>query len=395
MKLVFIQHGSRVRYSHQGNPYVDGNYSNDIWKRYKSYCDELHVVLREVEEKFDEDFLKSKFNEIDKNLLSLYTVPDIYYPKKNYILPKIRKKIYKIIEEQIKWTDKVILRSAGDYYTDIALKLCKKYKKPYLIEAIGFPFSSFWYHSNLGKLLAIPIDLKFRKAVKNASYVLYVTEDALQKKYPSKGKMFGCSDVELEKFDFSVDDLKKRKNENDYKRIILGTTAWVNVKWKGQEDVIKALSILKKKGITNFEYQLVGGGDQEYLKRVAKLYDVEEQISFVGPLPHDKVFEWLNNIDIYIQPSYQEGLCRAIVEAMSKGCAVICSDVGGNYELIDSKYIYKKGKVGQLANLLLNINKSEIVNQSIINFEKSKKYEKKLLNKKRDQFYLEFCNEED
>ena len=92
MKLVFIQHGSRVRYSHQGNPYVDGNYSNDIWKRYKSYCDELHVVLREVEEKFDEDFLKSKFNEIDKNLLSLYTVPDIYYPKKNYILPKIRKK---------------------------------------------------------------------------------------------------------------------------------------------------------------------------------------------------------------------------------------------------------------------------------------------------------------
>lgn len=54
-------------------------------------------------------------------------------------------------------------------------------------------------------------------------------------------------------------------------------------------------------------HQLVGGGDASELKAEAKKQDVSAQIKFLGSMPHDKIFEWLDTIDIYIQPSYQEG----------------------------------------------------------------------------------------
>lgn len=397
MKLLFIQHGSRIYYSKENEVYVDACFNNEIWKRYASYCDELHVVLREVNERFDEEYLSNRLNKIDRSILKLKTIPDIYKPKKNYLNFKIRKQIDKTIEEEVRNVDKVILRSAGDFYTDIALKYCKKYNKPYLIEAVGFPFDSFWYHSFVGKFIALPIDIKFKKAVRDASYVLYVTNEALQKKYPSKGKMLGCSDVEVNLSEQDIEEIiTKRMQKQSGPKIKLGTAAFLNVKWKGQRDVFKALYELKENGISNFEYELIGSGDSSNLLNEIKKYGLEEQIKIVGALPHSEVFNWLDNIDIYVQPSYQEGLCRAIVEAMSRGCAVICTDVGGNYELIDRKYIYKKGNVNQLVDILSKIKKEDIIEQSNINIRKASSYNQKQLNIKRDRFYMEFTekNEE-
>lgn len=97
----------------------------------------------------------------------------------------------------------------------------------------------------------------------------------------------------------------------------------MNLKTKGQHDVIRALGELKKRGDTNYEYQLVGLGDESFLRSIAKNTMLRMKW-FLGGKTHDEVFQWLDNIDIYVQPSYQEGLCRAIVEAMSRGCPVIC-----------------------------------------------------------------------
>lgn len=44
----------------------------------------------------------------------------------------------------------------------------------------------------------------------------------------------------------------------------------MNLKTKGQHDVIRALGELKKRGDTNYEYQLVGLGDESFLRSIAK-----------------------------------------------------------------------------------------------------------------------------
>ena len=74
---------------------------------------------------------------------------------------------------------------------------------------------------------------------------------------------------------------------------------------------------------------------------LAKKYRVENRVKFLGQVPHKEVLKWLDNIDIYIHPSYTEGLCRSIIEAMSRACPIICSDVGGNYELVDKDHAFE------------------------------------------------------
>jgi len=85
VKLLFIQGGSRVRICDNGKKYVDGNFNNNIWKRYKSYCNDLTVILRKIDNIFIEDEIKDKLNFIDENLINLKCVSDIYKPKKNFL----------------------------------------------------------------------------------------------------------------------------------------------------------------------------------------------------------------------------------------------------------------------------------------------------------------------
>ena len=392
MKLLFIQGGSRVRKCKNGSFYVDGNFNNDIWKRYKSYCDDLTVILREKSEFYDENDIKDKLNNIDTNLINLVLVEDVYKPKKNFLNLKMKKKIKKQIESAVIASDKIIIRSIGNFYTNTALKYCKKYNKDYLIEVTGFAFEGLWYHSLYGKLVAIPREIKLKKSIKNAPYAVYVTEKALQKRYPCEGKTLGCSDVEL--IDMDKNNVIEKTNKlNKNGKLKLGTAAFLDVKWKGQKDVIKALHKLKKAGYDNFTYELIGAGNKAYLEGFIEKYNLKENVRILGVKKREEVFEWLKTVDVYVQPSYQEGLCRAIVEAMSMGCPVIASNAGGNAELIDKKMIYPKGNVKMLFEILMRINKKLLCDQVNNNFEKAHAYQKELLNKKRDNFYFSFVKE--
>jgi len=395
MKLTFIQGGTRLKQDNEGTWYTDGNFNDKVWERYKSYCDEFRVILRKEDKKYSKEVAQSKYNIVPLDKLKLFPVADLNRPMIRNLNLVLKKKVDKEIEEVIKTSDKVIIRSILNHYTLTALKYCKKYKKPYLIEVAGYAFDGYWSHGDLlGKLAAIPYEILVKVNMKKAPYSVYVTNEALQKRYPTNGRELGCSDVELRELDENIliNKIDKYKN-NDGKKIIMGTLGWVNLKTKGQHDVIKALYKLKTKGITNFEYQLVGAGDDTFLRGLIKKYNLEEIVHIVGGKTHEEVFTWLETIDLYIQPSYQEGLCRAIVEAMSKACPIIASNAGGNYELTSKKYIFKKGNVNQIVKILENITIDELIKESKRSFENSKDYQKEILDKKRDEFYREFINE--
>ena len=385
MNLLFIHGGSRVSECRDGSFYVDGNFNNNIWRRYKSYCDKLTIVLRKKDDIFESNQLKSKLNKIDTSILDLKLIPDMYSPKCNYINFKIRKIIKKAISESVEKSDFIIIRSIGNFYTNTALKYCKKYKKKYLIEVTGFGFDSLWYHSFFGKIIAIPREIYMKKSIKKAPFALYVTEKALQNRYPCFGKTIGCSDVEIS----DKCTIKKVNILGNKDKIIIGTAAFLDVKWKGQTNVLKAICYLKKNGYDNIEYQMIGSGSGNYLRKMASKLNVLDNVQILGSLNHEDVFNWLKCLDIYIQPSYQEGLCRSIIEAMSVGCPVICSDVGGNFELIDKDFIYSKKSYKLLAKKIIALIESESLLNSTSkkNYMTSKKYVSSVLNKKRDKFY--------
>jgi glycosyltransferase involved in cell wall biosynthesis len=184
--------------------------------------------------------------------------------------------------------------------------------------------------------------------------------------------------------------LHKIKQMNKHKPIVLGTAAAVNVRYKGQEYVIHAIAELNKQGY-NFEYRLVGGGDKTRLQSIAEKYGVADKVIFHGSLPHEKVFDYLDNIDIYVQPSLTEGLPRALIEAMSRGCPCIGSNAGGIPELLDSSVIFKGGSVKELTTILASFNAEKMNEQAKRDFEFSKRYAKEVIETRRKKFFEDFA----
>lgn len=307
----------------------------------------------------------------------------------NSIKDILKKNVRKRIQEEISQSECVIVRLPS-FIGLVSLKYIKKLNKPYLIEMVGCPWDALWNHSIAGKFIAPIMYLLCKSEIKQAPYVVYVTNEFLQNRYPTKGRSISCSNVMLPQNDENIlkDRLNKIRNEKVNKKIIIGTCATVSSRYKGQQNIIRALKLLKNKGY-EVEYQLVGGGDTSYLESIAKKYNSYKDVKFIGTLTHDKVFEWLDTIDIYVQPSLTEGLPRALVEALNRGCPAIGSDAGGIPELLGKANIYPKKSYKAFIDVFenVNINKEKI---AIKNFEKAKEYERNKLETRRTEFFRIF-----
>ena len=268
----------------------------------------------------------------------------------------------------------------------------KKHNKKFLVEVVGCAFDSYWYHSWKGKIVAPLNYFKMKVGVREANYAIYVTESFLQRRYKTKGRSFSCSDVIFYENDESILNNRIAKiNSKLDNSIILGTIGAIDVTYKGQEIVIRSIANLSMDGI-NFEYWLIGSGNQEHLTKVATKYGVLKNIKFVGPVSHNNIFEILDQLDVYVHPSLTEGLPRSVIEAMSRACPVIGSDVGGMSEIISSDCLFEKNKYSQFEDIIRGrVNdKLWLKDKANLNFESSIKYDPKHNNEKRDLILKEF-----
>ena len=95
---------------------------------------------------------------------------------------------------------------------------------------------------------------------------------------------------------------------------------------KGFDYALQALSILDN----DFCYTIIGDGkDEERLRFAAYQLGIADKVVFAGKQPHDKIAEYLNEADIYLQPSVQEGFCNAVLEAQATGLICIVSNAEG------------------------------------------------------------------
>ena len=78
---------------------------------------------------------------------------------------------------------------------------------------------------------------------------------------------------------------------------------------------------------------LVGGGILEsQLRKYVNERGIEDRVIFCG-VRYD-IHVILSSFDIFVLPSYIEGLSTALLEAMASGRAIICSDIPSNKELV-------------------------------------------------------------
>lgn len=98
---------------------------------------------------------------------------------------------------------------------------------------------------------------------------------------------------------------------------------------KGVDDFLAAAAPLKDQH-PNVEIQVVGW----YKKDHPLVAQYQDRVTFMG-LRKD-IPEILSKTDIFVLPSYSEGLSNALMEAMSCSCACVASAVGGNIFLIQN-----------------------------------------------------------
>lgn len=376
MKLVFA-HDHKLR-KIDGKYYTTGGLSDHITERYLRFFESVTILCRVIEKQPE-----------DKKLFEIKNpaVKVIEVSSGSLILSKEGKKR---IEKEISDTDGLIARLPS-WIGRYAVGMAEKYRIPYLTELVACPWDGYWNHSLKGKMTAPWMTITTRNIVENSPYTVYVTQKFLQNRYPCKGKQLACSDVELDGVEEQLSAVRKNRIETMGERLtVIGTLAQTDVRYKGHTDVLQALKILKQSG-QYYLYRIAGNGSTGRLEKIANSLGIRDQVMFDGNLSRKEVFQWLDRVDIYIQPSRQEGLPRAVVEAMSRGCPVIGTNTGGIPELVDEAYRYRKGKYEQLAEQIQKMERQNLYQIAKRNLAVAKEYEKEKLNRKRDMFYGEFA----
>jgi glycosyltransferase involved in cell wall biosynthesis len=270
----------------------------------------------------------------------------------------------------------------------VAYGFAKEFKKPFLVEMVACVFDALWNYDWRGKLLAYPKYWNYQKISKESPFIIYVTTQFLQRRYPTNGIALACSDVILKKADNAIIEKRLELIKSVKKPLKIVTVAAIDVPYKGQADVINVLSQLNPE---DFEYWIVGQGNPERLRRAIDNSKLKN-IKILGSRRHNEVFDLLQKADLYIQPSRQEGLPRAVIEAMSVGLPALGTNIAGIPELLPQDCVYHPNDLNSLKNLFLNIKKEQLEKWALLNFEKSKEFDSVHLDKKRKSFYENFMN---
>lgn len=106
---------------------------------------------------------------------------------------------------------------------------------------------------------------------------------------------------------------------------------------KGVPVLFDSLQLLKTQGY-DFELTLLGDGEErQRLEASAKEYGISQQVSFAGFVDQKTIADTLQASDIFVLPSFAEGIPVALMEAMAMGVPVIATYVGGIAELVIDK----------------------------------------------------------
>lgn len=382
--------GKKVLFVHDGPLYKDEqsgllygvHYDNKLIERYMFFGQQVTFLMRQEAVSSEKARGYSPLN-----LPGFVFVPIPNFKSIRTYLTHKRSAI-RIIKETVLTHDIIIIRlpSAAGI---LAYKYAKLFKKAVFIEMVACVYDALWNYDWRGKLMAHYKLYQYKRLIRNAHHTLYVTRKFLQSRYPTKGKSVACSDVVLSSVGEETLDMRLDRIKRTQRPYILCTVAALDVPYKGQKDVIRAIKELKDQGVP-FKYKLVGQGNPASLKAQAIKYGVEELIEIVGPLPHDQIFTFLDSIDIYIQPSKQEGLPRAMIEALSRGCPSLGARTAGIPELIADVCIFKAGNVRQIVSKLKEVDNSWLSKHAHINFNTANDFRKETLEKRRIDFYNQF-----
>lgn len=282
----------------------------------------------------------------------------------NYVGPLdyVRKavRLHAAIRKPVANADAYILRLPGAI-GNLAAREIRRQGRVYAIEVLGDPWDTLCpgaVRTPLRPVYRRLLTRQLRRRCREAVALHYVTQNALQARYPAGPGSYSCSfsDVSLGEHLADSDLIENRKKkigelanglEHPAK---LGFVGSLELNYKGADILLKAVDLCRRRAM-QVEAHLVGDGrSRPQLEALAGELQISNLVHFHGRMPAGKaLFDFLDGIDIFVMPSRAEGLPRALVEAMARGCPCIGSAVGGIPELLIPEALVPPSDETQLA----------------------------------------------
>lgn len=375
-------------YKDKNGIYCNVTLTDEMFSRYFCVVEKLLIMVRVYTT--DKTYLEMNMKPLTVKNVKVVEVQN-FNTVKGFLVEK--RKFEKDVEKYIVKSDLIFARMPSNTSNSI-LKVAKRLKKPYLVEVGGCAWDSYWNHGIMGKLIAPLMYLREKKYVAGAEFATYVTKTFLQRRYPNNKITTNCSNVYLQPVDENVLTKRITKIElSDMKRLIFGQAVnSIDVKYKGEHLIIQAMGVLKRKGV-RIDYYVAGPGIGKFLKQQAEIYDVTDQLHLIGTLKKEEIFEWYKGLDVYVQPSKQEGLPRSVIEAMSVGCPALGSNLAGIPELLDVDCLFNPNKNAQIVKVIENLlDKNNMILKARTNFERAKEYNLKDIESRRYNIFQKYKN---
>ena len=164
---------------------------------------------------------------------------------------------------------------------------------------------------------------------------------------------------------------------------------------KGVDTLIKAISIIVEKYGCNYSLDVYGEGScRGNLEEMVHLLRLEQFVHFKGYQEKEKIEEAFINADITVVPSKYEAFGLVVIEAMNKGCPLICSDIETFTEIVSQDYngvLFRNQDSGDLAEKIVCLMDSEekrkLVAQNALN-DVHKRFEWSEIAKQTKDVYL-------
>jgi glycosyltransferase involved in cell wall biosynthesis len=265
-------------------------------------------------------------------------------------------------------------------------------RRPYGAEVVGDPYDTFAPGSirhPLRPFFRSWFPRQLRKQCAGARATAYVTERALQRRYPPALGAFSTyfSDVELPEAAFVANPRPPRRQASRTTLILVGTLAQL---YKAPDVLIDAVAACVSKGL-DLQLTIIGDGKhRSELEARTRTLGLAERVCFRGQLTAgDPVRQELDQADLFVLPSYQEGLPRAMIEGMARALPCIGSTAGGIPELLLPEDMVPAGDVAALARKIREVATApeRMARMSARNLAKAREYNDEALRPRRVSFY--------
>lgn len=268
-------------------------------------------------------------------------VKKILFFLKSYI--KIRKKV------RGKDIDVVYMHMSyrGSFFRKFLIhKLCRKCNIKDVVHLHGSEFEK-WYYSSSDR-----IQNKVKHLLREVSSFIVLGrnwENVIKRIEPT------CKTIVVGNAVHIPSEVAQWSN-NPFKILFLG----VLIKRKGVEDLIKAAALIKERDIhTKYHFIIAGTGEEESnLKKEVEDFGLNDCVEFIGWVRNEDKESLLKSSQLFVLPSYNEGLPVAILEAISYGLPVVSTNVGDISSAVIDKangYLIEPGDVDELCNKIVTI----------------------------------------